>query len=164
MRSPTLPPGSRFFARVDQFHCECPHCGVILLAKGTKEQRKVSAQPRIRHSQQRSAYNPLTSTLRCPSCGHVYQVGIILWPVGRGPWSKDRRIPQDQKPTRDQMRQLRQRMVGWIAEQQKAKGEEVNVYITAECGCPLGGWAPGCAIHGWDEESGKFRGEDQDQE
>lgn len=160
MRTPAPPPGSRFFARVDQFHCECPRCGRIVLGRPTVNSRSPAVyQARAHHRQVRSAYNPLTSTLRCPGCHAVYQVGLLLWPVRKGVWGRDERIPADQRPTRDQMRQLRQYATGWYAEELRKKGQETNVFVTAECTCPWGGWATACPIHGWDQATGRFRGE-----
>jgi hypothetical protein len=31
-RLPQHPPHERFFARLDRFECECPHCGTVMLS------------------------------------------------------------------------------------------------------------------------------------
>lgn len=151
-RQPSAPPGAgRIFARIDRFDVECPDCGKVI-AGGLTGRARLTAQKRIRTSgqiKQATAYNPVTSTLRCPFCGRLYQVGLILWPLHRSTrgWS----IPQDQRPTTDQMRQLRQYAKGFVARDHKRRGDAVNVHVTAECLCPIaaGGWAPACPIHGW---------------
>ena len=157
-RQPNAPPSDRLFARVDRFDVECPSCGEVIRGQlsprgqgGTPGEQldklaKGGRLARGRRSNQATAYNPLTSTLTCPFCYRKYQVGLILWPVKPGDWRYQ--IPEDQKPTARQRLQLRNLARGIVAEQVKAKGEPTNVYVAAECVCPLRGWAPACPVHG----------------
>lgn len=168
-RSSHAPSHTRIFGRLDKFDIECPACGEILRAGLTPR----SQLRRQRHQTEREAlaalqkqgsrgsgvrsdldkvFQPLTSTLRCVYCRAVYQVGIILWPsrVGRQVYQ----IPEDQKPTRRQLAQLRRYAGGFAADKVKARGEALNVFVTAECTCPVteGGWTPSCPIHGMTAE------------
>lgn len=64
-------------------------------------------------------------------------------------------MPQDQKPTLDQLARIRSYAKGFVAQQAKRRGDPVNVYVTEECSCPRekGGWAPACPVHGWETVS-----------
>ena len=161
-RPPYAPSGQRFFARIDRFHCECPHCANIILGerKGvSRETFRVQARKRVRRVAQ--AYNEISSTLRCPYCLRVWQVGLILWPIKLGPQPQG--MPKDCKPTRAQMAQLAQYSVGIVAKQRIMKGDSVNVCVTAECTCPMGigGWDTGCPIHGWDVVRKQWEAEEE---
>ena len=163
-RQPALPPGVPFFARIDNFHCECPACGDLLY--GEKDPR---SQYRARQAHRRaSAYNPLTAQLRCPSCGHIYGVGLVLWSLDPGPKSTPTvdRIPADQQPTARQRAQLRAYTVGIWADERKVQGDPVNILVEQPCTClpgdeirpERGGGQRGrdrferdpfCPVHGW---------------
>lgn len=160
----TAPPGDRIFGRVDRFDVECPACGALIrgqltpraqggtIADQLEKLQKGGRLARTRRSNQATAYNPLTSTLTCPFCFRKYQVGLILWPVKPG----DRRyaVPEDQKVSRRHMLQLRSLARGIVADQIKAKGEPTNVYVRAECTCPIRGWKPTCPVHGQGQGEG----------
>lgn len=151
------PPGDRIFGRIDRFDCECPSCGALIRGQLTPRAqggavadqldalKKGGRLARGRRSNQATAYNPLTSTLTCPFCYRKYQVGLILWPA-----KPDKRyaIPEDQKVNRRHALQLRALAQGIVAEQLKAKHEPTNVYVRAECTCPIRGWKPTCPVHG----------------
>lgn len=165
-QQPTAPLGIRFFARLDRFHCECPSCTALIVADldpRRSRQRDILAQraTRRRHkpgetSRQRVTadsahpYNPFTAVLTCPSCGRVWQAGLLLWSLPSGtrtPWQ----APPDTKPTRRQLAQLRAYAGGRWPWQAKRSGEEINVAVVAECLCPPpDGWAPHCPVHGSD--------------
>lgn len=143
---PTAPPGTRFFARVDRFHCECPSCGALIIAhKDGTIGREHSALKRRRATQ----YNPITSQLTCPECRRTYGVGLLLWPLQKG--IRKTNLPADHQPTRRQLRQLAQYAYGIWALDVKRQGDSLNLAIDQECTCPQleGGWRPNCPVHGW---------------
>lgn len=159
MRHDTAP-SSRIFGRIDRFDVACPKCGELIRAVYTsrtqhgtirEELGKITRAGKLanRHNQAK-AYNPITSTLRCPFCFALYQVGIILWPlkIGRQGYA----VPADQRPTAAEARKLRMYAGGFFADEKKERRDPTNVYVTAECTCPIeeGGWAPECPVHGWD--------------
>lgn len=146
----------RVFARVDKFHTECPRCGEIIMAQfsgrahAQQQIATLARQGSLAQRAQARAYNPITSVLRCPYCHAVYMVGLLIWPVRLG--RQEPRVPADQRPTKAQALRLRQYAKGFVAAQQIARGDAVNVYVTAECTCPVaeGGWTPSCPVHGWE--------------
>lgn len=149
---PSAPPGIRFFARLDRFHCECPACGQLIVAhkdarapEPTRKSR-TAAFKRSRYTQ----YNPITSILTCPACRLSFGVGLLLWPLARG--RRRARIPADHQPTRRQLRQLAQYSYGIWGEEVKQQGDELNIAIDQECTCPQleGGWRESCPVHGWE--------------
>ena len=147
--TPTAPSGTRFFGRIDSFHCECPACGQIIVAhKDQRLQTPLLLKQRHRQTQ----YNPLTAVLYCPSCTRAFGVGLLLWPIKRG--DPTRRIPADHRPTRRQMRQLAQYAYGIWVQEPIRQGDDLNIAIDQECICPrkVGGWAPACPVHGWAED------------
>lgn len=137
------PPGTRFFARLDKFHCECPACGTLIIAHkdgGLNRDRRAFTRRRL------TQYNPITSTLYCHHCRRAFGVGLILWPLSRGGGAK--RIPEDHRPTRRQIHDLAQSAYGLWAREVKRAGESLNVAIDQECICPQpDGWAPSCPVH-----------------
>jgi hypothetical protein len=146
--TPTAPPGTRFFGRVDRFHCECPHCATIIVAhKDVTIGSQHSAFKRPRATQ----YNPITSVVYCPGCRRSFGVGLLLWPLSRG--GPGRQIPSDHQPTRREMRQLAQYAYGLWGLEIKHQGDALNIAIDQECICPRteGGWMPSCPVHGWDQ-------------
>jgi hypothetical protein len=144
---PTAPPGKRFFARIDRFHCECPACGHLLIARSDSAR---AFKDRLYRSA--TLYNPVLSRVRCPGCHTVYGVGLLLWPSPAGR-PKLGEIPLDHRPTRRQLATLRQYAYGIWAREPKRQGDELNVALDQECTCPQveGGWAPGCPVHGWEQ-------------
>jgi uncharacterized protein YbaR (Trm112 family) len=140
---PTAPPGTRFFARIDDFHCECPACGALIVAHAT-----TGGTQRRRRRARGLQYNPITSVLYCPSCRRAFGVGLMLWPLRR--CGNTRQIPADHQPTRRQMRALAQYAYGIWADEIKRQGDELNLAIDAECTCPPQGWRQSCPVHGWD--------------
>jgi hypothetical protein len=159
-RQPNAPPGDRIFGRIDKMHVACPDCGEVVQggltarAQGGKDaedqilgrlSRKGKLARGVRGSMA-TAYNPVTSTLRCPFCYSVFQVGILLWPIGIG--RQQYLIPSDQRPSKSQLRRLRALATGIVAIERKRRGDPVNLYVTSECVCPAGGWRVNCPIHG----------------
>jgi hypothetical protein len=142
---PTAPPGTRFFARVDRFHCECPSCGALIVA--AKDPRLEATSPRLKR-RRGTTYNPISSVLHCWSCRTTFGVGLLLWPLGRG--GRKHRIPADHQPTRRQLRELAQYSCGIWAAEIKRQGDSLNVAIDQECTCTPPGWSPGCPVHGWE--------------
>lgn len=143
---PGPPPGTRFFARLDRFHCECPACGALLVAhKDGRIDRSHSAFKRSRAT----AYNPITSVLWCYRCRRSFGCGLILWSFRSG--GSGRKIPADHRPTRRQLHDLQRGAYGIWALEIKRSGEELNVAIDQECSCPQpDGWDPICPVHSWE--------------
>lgn len=143
--APSAPPGTRFFARVDRFHCECPSCGTLCVASKDADVRHLVAGRRRRTTM----YNPISSTLYCPGCRKAWGVGLLLWPLARG--GGKRTIPADHQPTRRQLRELAQYSYGIWTSEITRQGAELNIAIDQECTCPRseGGWKPSCPVHGW---------------
>lgn len=145
---PEAPAGSRFFARIDRFHCECPACGALIVAHKDPSVRTSSPAMTKRR---RTLYNPIMSIVTCPSCRRAFGVGLMLWSLGRG--GPGRRVPADHQPTRRQLRELASYSYGVWAAEIKRQGDELNIAIDQECCCPRseGGWAPRCPVHGWEQ-------------
>jgi hypothetical protein len=144
--TPTAPPGTRFFGRIDRFHCECPSCGTIIVAH---KDTTISSQHRAFKQRRATQYNPITSVVYCPGCRRSFGVGLVLWPYRRGPHQA---IPADHQPTRREMRQLAQYSYGLWGLEIKKQGDELNIAIDEECCCPRteGGYAMACPVHGWE--------------
>lgn len=139
---PLPPDGTPFFARIDKFHCECPHCSDIILVTGRNRRDRRKRKPDLGKP---GLYNALASILTCPACGHHFGVGLLLWNLT----SSRRAIPSDQIPTRRQLALLRHKAAGVWPHKVKRAGEPTNVAAGAECTCPDEGWAPACPIHRW---------------
>jgi len=145
-RVPDLPLHLRFFGRVEAFHCECPKCGYLLLGErgGTR-----ALHPKLQQGQR--IWNPVTGRLRCPSCQSWFALGLLLYPVAGGGYSRrGERRPSDWKPTWEQLTQLRQLHSGaYVGGEAKAPGDFTNLYVEGECTCGGGGidTAP-CPLHG----------------
>jgi hypothetical protein len=146
--SSRAPDGRKFFARIDAFHCECPHCGTLIVAMKQHamkpQQLKVS-----RHRQ--TQFNPIRSVLYCPNqdCKRAFGVGLLLWTLGRG--KPKATIPADHHPTRQQMAELASYNVGIWATEKKWQGDALNCAVLEECTCPVEeqGFAQDCPTHGW---------------
>lgn len=150
-RMATAPPHARVFGRVRSFDCECPACGAVIVARGTREGRPRELKLRQRQRQTRRPYNAVTAVMRCPGCRAQFMVGLIIWPLARGGGAQpgEEVIPLDMRPNAHQRAILRQYVYGFAAEQAKRKGDEVNVAVTAECTCGgKGKWKPSCPEHG----------------
>ena len=169
MREPTRPPGTRIFARVEQFIVECPVCGVLNYANVAPavQRRRINYSREGRPGRRAvrrgfkpgSSFNPFSSRLRCTICKTLYGVGLLLWPVAPSGGTVGIKQPADQYASTKQWRiwaEERERAISLCPEEPKRMGEEMNLLIEGDCTCPPvpGGWAPGCPIHRWkgDEE------------
>ena len=142
---PSPPPGTRFFARLDQFHCECPACGAMILAR--KDGRIAQSHSAFKR-RRGTLYNPITSVVYCPGCRRAFGCGLILWPLNAH--SGARKIPADHKPTRRQLSNLQQSAYGIWGLEIKKSGAELNIAVDQECTCPEpDGWDPICPVHSW---------------
>lgn len=153
-RPPNLPP-DRFFARVDRFVCECPFCGVIIHANFAEKLSRIQQQQVQRQRTKRALelgrspdrgralqFNPLTSRLCCPSCRKVWAVGLVLYPVAG---QKAGRQPEDQRPTWQQLLELRQLAGGVLGDGVISGEEPVNLAVESACTCEVD--RAGCPVH-----------------
>lgn len=155
----TMPAGSRFFARLDRFECECPKCGQVLtpmtgtahLPHYLKENRtrlRTVARHNPAHKHIRKlTWNPYTQRLHCPYCQSTFIAGLILWSVREGQWPP-LTPPPDAVPDPRQMLQLRSMARGWWALDRRLRDQEAN--IAASCSCPDRGTSRTCSLHGFD--------------
>jgi len=157
--SPTAPAGTRFFARIDKFHCECPACGALIIAH---KDGAIGMQHSSFKRRRATQYNPMTSVLYCPKCRTAFGIGLLAWPIRSG--SGKHRIPADHQPTRRELRQLAQYAYGIWADEIKKQGDSLNIAIDQECTCPQGegGWAPACPVHGWDQVAARIKAANED--
>lgn len=153
-----VPPGRRFFARIDRFECACPHCGRLIFAgidrnflpKRLQEpvRARAAAKQRPRaESVLRMFWNPYTQRLQCPWCDHVYTLGIVAYPAKR----RGRRIvapPPDCEPTPAEVAEMRRLAGGWFVTAIKPLEDEANLRVSSECSCPEQGTDPSCQLHG----------------
>lgn len=96
---------TRFFARLESFDLECPHCGKVYQIRVRGLQRR----------SQRRYWDPATARFQCTAkggCQRRYLLGIVAWPVGTGPGAASA-IPEDQVPWPRQLAQLRREGGGW---------------------------------------------------
>lgn len=99
----------RFYARPERFTMECPACGKVL----------ASAE----------CYDVRTARLQCPSCDHVYVIGILAWPSPRGIGAGT--TPDDQIPGPRQLAQLRADGGGfWMPDALRQRGTMDHSNIT----------------------------------
>jgi len=109
----TPPAGDRFFARLSNFTCECPHCGYVV-------RTTVLGLP---------AWNPATQRLRCPGCHRVFIAGLLLYPCAT---RRELVPPEDTVPTPRQALALRNEAGGYLTEEPYWEpGQAVNVATTA---------------------------------
>lgn len=153
----TSPPADRFFARLDRFECECPHCGKLIYSAMDRRAHTVRMQALRRRQKDRlsprsrrlrhAVWNPCTQRLACPWCGKVYVAGLLLYP---GPSSPRQPLepPPDVVPTAREIAVSRLKAGGWYASQRYERGGEVNVAVESPCSCPLKGWSATCPVHG----------------
>ena len=96
---------TRFFARLESFDLECPHCGKVY-------------QVRVRglhRPSQRQHWDPSTARFRCTAkggCQRRYVLGMVAWPIGTGPGAATA-TPEDQVPWPRQLAQIRREGGGW---------------------------------------------------
>jgi hypothetical protein len=96
---------TRFFARLESFDLECPHCGKVY-------QVRVRG---LRRRSQRQSWDPATGRFRCTAkggCQRRYVLGIVAWPIGTGP-SAATATPEDSVPWPRQLAQIRREGGGW---------------------------------------------------
>jgi hypothetical protein len=158
---PRMPPGRRFYARIDRFECECPHCGRYVfagierknlpkrLAENNRARAAAKQRPRS-ESVLKLFWNPYTQRWCCPWCDHVFTAGIVMYPVK----SRSRRIvvpPADCDPTPAEIAEMRRLAGGWFVKQPRGRPEEdANLIVQAACSCPGQGTDPACPLHGSD--------------
>lgn len=100
----------RFFARVERFTLECPHCGMV-------------------HSSV-DAYDPRTARWKCHGCDWTYVIGLLAWPAPRGLGAG--RTPDDQIPGPRELAQLRADGGGfWMPEHLRQRGTMDMSNLTA---------------------------------
>lgn len=135
-----IPTHLRFFARIDKFHMECPRCAKLILS-----------QKRLRDAtnyRQISGFNPLNGRLFCPSCGFGMGLGLLCYPLLLRAHAGSHR-PPDQKPTWQELLQLRELSGGFYVGEAKAPLDHRNLYVEAECRCRPDDrvWGSPCPIH-----------------
>lgn len=156
-RDPKAPADAmRFFARIDQFTCECPKCGQLIVVKFGrpvgKIRRYLASRPTPKQQRVHTslAYNPLTSRLECPQCLRIFGVGLILWPVRPRAAAGQ---PPDTKPSYRQLLEIRRHLQGFAPFLPITTRDPVNWAVEEPCTCPDGGYLSTCPVHGWVEPS-----------
>ena len=91
---------TRFFARLQAFDLECPHCGTVY-------------QIRMKPRKDRN-WDPWTGRFHCTTknCARVYVLGILAWPIIAAPNAASA-TPADQVPGPRQLAQMRKEGGGW---------------------------------------------------
>jgi len=156
-RVPRLPPATRMYARLDRFACECPSCGQLIesayepvkaqrLAKLSRRRQVAAGEPTSR-SVRKLRWNPALQRLRCPHCGVVYMVGLLLFQVASNAYGR-LVAPSDVRMTPADRRLVRARGGGWLVAQKYHAGDPVNLVVEDPCSCPVKGWDRRCAVHG----------------
>jgi len=166
----SLPPSTRFYARLDRFQCECPRCGELIIVgeQGNlpKRLRTLALQRGLLKSAKRNGnpeasdrtlarhvivYNPLSQRLRCPFCEAVFSCGLLLYTMPRV-WQRRAVAPLDTIPNRRILAALRHMANGWWRTRLDQRDEsqlQVNTYVTEPCQCaPADAAVPTCPIHG----------------
>lgn len=98
--SQKLQRATRFFAYLESFTLECPHCGIVY---------------QIRKGLSKGIWDPRLSRFRCSGkggCGFRYILGLLAWPIAGG-GNVARQPPDDQVPGPRQLAQLRKEGGGW---------------------------------------------------
>lgn len=141
-RLPEPPKADSFFARVEAARLECPRCGYLdrFSTKGPVK-GKVGDPDRTKRKlgkgRSPAGWNPLTSRWQCPSCRLTFVLGLLAWPVERGPAAAT--LPRDQVPSVRQLAQLRAQGGGlWMRDAVKgwrATGSNVCAGCTCQPGC-----------------------------
>lgn len=95
---PRLARSTRFFARLQSFDLECPHCGTVY-------QIRVSTR-------KDQNWDPWTARFHCTTrhCDRTYVLGILAWSI-RG--NAATTPPADQVPGPRQLAQMRREGGGW---------------------------------------------------
>lgn len=91
---------TRFFAYLESFSLECPHCGLVY---------------QVRKGRDSPEWQPRTGRFTCNGrggCNKVYILGILAWPVVAAPHVASQ-PPEDQVPHPRQLAQLRREGGGW---------------------------------------------------
>ena len=110
--------GPRFFARPIAFDCECPNCGrLFVVGHGRRDN---------------DDFNRITSELHCrmnarkgvPGCGRKFLIGLVAWSMRQ---SQKKGRPLDQRPTPDQLAELRQASRGKWPKVKKQRGDALNL-------------------------------------
>lgn len=164
---PTMPPATRFFARVDRFEAECPNCGRIIATQHTRGRElphdwRRDAQgyrrPRIKQTRRRLIWNPVSQRLACPWCQKTYLVGLLLYPVTYGMW-RLMEPPPDAVPDRRQYAEIRRRAQGWYRTMLAKQDQEVNLVVDGGCRCQDGELEDArCPVHGRTSRPGEAKG------
>ena len=110
-------PVVRFYAETFAFRLICPSCQrLIYIGAPTKLIRSFA--------EDQAGYNKAEQTLICRGCDKKYQVGLILWSWRKGGIEAR---PKDTKMGYRAMAELRDRARGVWAEQERMRGEPVNM-------------------------------------
>lgn len=89
----------RFFARLEGFSLECPHCGKVYVVRTRTHTRN---------------WDPFTARFQCTEavCMRSYVLGIVAWPIIAVSRVASA-TPADQVPNHRQVAQLRKEGGGW---------------------------------------------------
>lgn len=129
-------PFTRLYGAVTAGRIACPKCGRLLQFRAKGSHVRTGSV---------TVFDPLTSRIKCSSCGKRFQVGLLVWNVS---WRGGRhRRPPDQRPTPQELAQLRGLAEGfWMDEEYPAHGGPLNRYADMECSCATG--RETCPVHG----------------
>lgn len=111
---------TKFFARMESFALECPHCGRVYSFKmGVKDR----------------SWDPRTARFTCNGrggCSKIYVLGILAWPVANVPKVASQ-TPEDQVPSPRQLSQLRREGQGyWLEDDAAIKARRPDTNLTTE--------------------------------
>lgn len=108
----SLARATRFFARLQSFDLECPHCGTVYQVRLTNAKAKKFQKP----------WDPWTARFTCTNqvCHRSYVLGILAWPITQGNPSCQA-TPEDQVPSPRQLSQMRKEGGGWWLSDQDAQ-------------------------------------------
>ncbi len=112
---------TRFFARVQSFTAECPHCGAVAAVRAANQHG--STTPAI--------YDARTARWTCRDCGRTFVIGLLAWPCPRGDGAQA--PPDDQIPGPRQLAQLRSDGGSyWMPEELRTIGRQDVTNLTGE--------------------------------
>lgn len=108
MIDPRLSRSTRFFARLQSFDLECPHCGTVY---------QIRMKPRRDQN-----WDPWTGRFTCtvPDCRRVYVLGMLAWPIVGAPHVASA-PPADQVPGPRELAQMRKEGGGWWLPEEAAQ-------------------------------------------